>query len=713
MSLHTDFADIEIRILKKEAAGYPVEIAINHEQQFERGLLSVQFASWSPGLSLAEDSQRISDWLLADAPIRQALTHIGGRYPKRRIHLRIDPEAVELHALPWELLRDGVGESDRQPLAAAAGTPFSRYLAGTWTPGSPIFQRPIKMLVVMANPANLTSFGLQPIEIVKEFELLNQIIDGSEIQTEWYPYRRAQLEAMTTTNEAALVAQPCTLEGLESELRKGYHLLHFIGHGKYSENEHRCVVYMADAENNVRLVYDEEFGGMLARQLNAAAVHNDDKLRLVFLAACQTARASPDENFHGFAPALINAGMPAVLAMQNLVSVETARHFARTFYQRLLEHGQVDLACNEARSSILSADLSGLSNPILFMRLRNGLLFEKEGRISSRSKEQFWPFLLQRIYEGRCTPFLGPRVNNGLLPDAATAARTLAAQYQYPLPDTHNLARVIQYMALMAGPDMARDQYLNFMEEQLRIYLKAPPVGVRQRRFQKRSFSHTVQELDWAANVLNTHENVLHHLLAKLELPLYATTNFDNFMVEALKRQGFAQVRQIGIRWSQTEAERPQFLLPNGLDPEQPVVLHLNGFEGDPEQQAHLVLSEDSYLDHFVRIKSQQDEILPMNILEALAENSFLLLGYEVTDWEFRLVVQGLLASIAQMDSRHKLHVGVQLGAEQEKDAAQIIDYLERYLGQFQLEIYWGSPQKFAVELDQHWQRFMEQHNGH
>ena len=43
--------------------------------------------------------------------------------------------------------------------------------------------------------------------------------------------------------------KPCTLAGLESELKKGYHVLHFIGHGSYTENEQKAVLYLADSDN--------------------------------------------------------------------------------------------------------------------------------------------------------------------------------------------------------------------------------------------------------------------------------------------------------------------------------------------------------------------------------------------------------------------------------------------------------------------------------
>ena len=51
--------------------------------------------------------------------------------------------------------------------------------------------------------------------------------------------------------------------------------------------------------------------------------------------------------------------------------IETAREFAGTFYCQLMRHGFVDLACNEARSSVLTAKLPGAAIPVFFQFATN------------------------------------------------------------------------------------------------------------------------------------------------------------------------------------------------------------------------------------------------------------------------------------------------------------------------------------------------------
>ncbi|HEY5573196.1 MAG TPA: CHAT domain-containing protein, partial [Anaerolineales bacterium] len=610
-----NYADLEIRILGLQSEGYPVELTLNYEQEFPGGYLDPDWLPWVASGTPAEDGERLFAWLFADERIKNAWAETRGQQPQRRIRLRIDAAAPELHTIPWELLRDPGEGSAPQDLAAGTATPFSRYLAGRWQPGAPILQRPIKILVAIANPDDLGKFGLSPVDIDQEWDLIQKATEGQEIQL-------------------TLLQQPCTLPGMELALKDGFHIIHFVGHGAYHSKENRAVLFMADEANQASLVPDQEFAGMLARQLADATMRSDDKPRLVFLASCQTAERSPADAFRGLAPQLVAAGMPAVLAMQELVPVDTARQFAATFYRRLLKHGLVDLASNEARSSVISAGLAGEAIPVLFSRLRGNRVLGQRGRISSAREKMFWPFLLENVLRGQCTPFLGPGVTSGLLPDRETVARKLAEKYGYPLRDPHNLVRVAQFMDIYS-PGSSRSEYQRILQRGLFSHLDIKPDREQKERFKNATFTETAEALAWAERVLELQENETHHLLADLRLPLYVTTNFDNFMYEALKHKGTAP-RRVGPRWQQPEAGSPQYVLTPKPTPEQPVVFHLNGHDGDPEQFAHLVLSEDDYLAHVVRLSRDQETILPANLLGLLSSHSFIFLGFQLDDWEFR-----------------------------------------------------------------------------
>jgi hypothetical protein len=73
--------------------------------------------------------------------------------------------------------------------------------------------------------------------------------------------------------------------------------------------------------------------------------------------------------------------------MQDLVAIRTARAFTETFYRRLVTHGQVDLAANEARSGLLTAGLPGAAIPALFMRLPEGRLAAAAQDVAATAQE--------------------------------------------------------------------------------------------------------------------------------------------------------------------------------------------------------------------------------------------------------------------------------------------------------------------------------------
>ncbi len=693
MTDHTVYADLEIRILEQQdTKGYPVEMTLNHEQEYQAGYLDpAEVDDWLPGISPQEDGRRLFSLLAGNDAFSQAWAEIRGRQSQRRIRLRIDERAPKLQRIPWECLRD-----DKQDLAASAATPFSRYLAGTWQPGSPILIRPIKILVAIADPDNLSEYNLQPIERDQEWVLLQGAIAGlAEVELD-------------------LLEGICTLSAIEEKLQEGYHILHVVGHGKFSDAREEMVLYLADEANQVNLVNGQELAAMLTRQLADVDTQRNDKLRLVFLASCQSATSSPADAFRGLAPALVAAGVPAVLAMQDLVPVGTARKFSQTFYKQLLKHGQIDLASNQARSSVMTAKLAGAMIPVLFMRLRSGILLDKPGQITTNKhddEKDFWEYILDRIAQGQCIPFLGSRVNTGLLPGRKAVARFLAGDNS-PLPDDYDLVKVAQFISMKKTPGFLRSQYLSFMKDYLPGYLGVPLTKAQKRQFRKASFSQMVETLNWAEKVLAVQENEPHHLLADIEFPLYMTTNVDNFMVEAIKYKQQQQIEaeereeisvdRAGLRWNpaEKESEKEKYVIPTPTETK-PLVFHLNGYDGDPIQAKHLVLSEDDYLTHFVHLSRDQHTILPMNLLSQLSESSFLFLGYNLDDWDFRVILQGLLKNTAK--TGEDLHVGVQLDPQENVDQVKAHEYFERYLGRFNIDLYWGTTEQFVIDLHNRW----------
>ena len=668
------FVDLEIRIFQRQDEGYPVELTLAGEQEFPRGYLPADIASWVPGGDLGENGKQLFERLLADSTLLKAWSEIRGQAPQRRLRLRIDPGASELHALPWESLCE-----ETVMLAANATTPFSRYLPIALPWGSTIAERPVRVLVVISNPDNLEAdYNLPPVDVPLERETLEAIF--SEIPSEEL--------------EITFLEPPVTLERLENALREGYHILHYLGHGAFNKRRAQAALFMQDEEGHTKLVPDDALAQMLTRQANHP--------QLVFLAACQSATRASSDAFQGLGPKLVSVGMPAVVAMQDFVTVTTARKLGTTFYKQLLAHGQVDQALNEARSTLLSSDRPDAAVPVLFMRLKSGQLWGEEtdvrGQIlGSQNPRIFWSGLLRMLQSGKCTPIIGPRVHGRWLPTPEDIARTWSKIHEYPFADNDALARVSQYMASNQGEDFPRYEIIDTLMQTLEARLpeELRPEGPCC------TLTEMVQAAKWT-NLTADDPNEVHQVLANLNLPLYLTTNPDSFMFEALTAQGKSPTREI-CRWNRDLEYLPS-LFEDDPDyiptPEAPLVYHLFG---NDEEVNSLVLTEDNYLDFLVKVSAETDR-MPNYIRGAMASSSLMFIGYNLYDWEFRVVLRGLVATLNQR--RRFKHVAVQMEFDEagEADPAAVQNFLQQYFQDAEINVFWGNAQQFIAELREQWE---------
>jgi hypothetical protein len=679
-STHETFVDLEIRIFQRQEKGYPVEITLGGQQEYPRGYLSADLLPWVATSDSIADGQRLLETLLADSPLRGAWAEARGQTPHRRIRLRIDTNAAELHTLPWEQMHEG-----STMISAQTDTPFSRYLPIALPWGGSVEERPIRVLVIISDPSDIEDkYGLSRANVEQERRTLEaafESVDPGELQVDF-------LQA------------PVTLERLEDKLREtgneggGYHVLHYLGHGAFSEKRGQAVLYLQDDEGKTHLVFDDQLAQLLARQ--------GIRPRLVFLAACQSATRSTGDAFLGLAPKLVSVGVPAVVAMQDLVTVESALTFSGKFYQRALTHGLVDQAVNEARSALLTAGRPDAGVPVLFMRLKSGQLWgdEADARgevLGTKNPRIFWTGLIRMIQQAKCTPIIGPRVHGRWLPTSQEVSRRWAEMHAYPFADKEDLGRVAQYMATNQGEDFPRYEFLDTLRATL---IERLPKGLRPEG-QHETLTQLIKAVGWQQMAANDPHDV-HRALASLNLPVYVTTNADSFMVEALTARGKAPVREI-CRWSDLLDWLPSRLAEDETyepTPEEPLVYQLFGSD---EEVNSLVLAEDDYMSFLVRVAAERDRI-PNIIREALSSSTLMFVGYSLYDWEFRVLMHGLVANLNQR-IRFK-HVAVQLEFEEagEADTTAVQAFLQQYFQDADINVFWGSTAQFVAELEEYWE---------
>jgi hypothetical protein len=289
-----------------------------------------------------------------------------------------------------------------------------------------------------------------------------------------------------------------------------------------------------------------------------------------------------------------------------------------------------------------------------------------------------WRRTVYEIAKGACTPFIGAGASADHLPLASQLAATLAKEYNFPFDNHGDLAHVSQFAAVSEGS----------------------------RQFVKQRLAD-----DMFAEVQNPDFRVPdqpHALLADLRLPVYITTNYDDFMYEALADRGRAPQRAI-CPWytsdrSEVEEATALFRRDGGYNPDstRPIVYHLHGHYSIPES---LVLTEDDYIDFLVRV-SADPGLLPPVIRKSLTSNMLLFVGYRLADWTFRVIFRGLLSTRAPF-SGHS-HVSVQHpplpeGPDDERPL-RIQEYLGRYFEQQNICICWKTARDFSAELRRRWE---------
>ncbi len=152
--------------------------------------------------------------------------------------------------------------------------------------------------------------------------------------------------------------------------KRRFHVLHFIGHGKFDRQEQAGCILLQDEQGRASLVTGDALISILK---------NRDSVRLVVLNACEGACCSSDDMSSGIAQGLVLAGLPAVIAMQSTIEDRSAILFAQDLYESLAQGEPVDSALAEARNAMNSGaqgEALDWASPVLFMRSPDGRLFE-------------------------------------------------------------------------------------------------------------------------------------------------------------------------------------------------------------------------------------------------------------------------------------------------------------------------------------------------
>jgi len=664
-----------------------------------------------------------------------------------RLRLRIAPNAGELHTLRWETLCDPMRVDDKDPwLLAQDDVYFSRYLSSAdWLSVSLGTHGNLKVLVVIANPPlleqrpNPGGRELRPVDVMAEF-------------------KRAK-DSLGDNIKGTLISgqDQVTLGALISRVQEGFDVLYLVCHGALVREDGVDVPHLW-----LETVDDEERNEVPATELVRQIRNMARPPVLVVLASCQSAgtgqpaapdgedsRRSTDQGvFAALGPQLVLAGVPAVLAMQGDVYMSTLERFMPVFFTELRRDGQVDRAVAVARGAIQREGnrFDDRWMPTLFMRLQRGRIW-RSSPLAGDEPFQRWVRLVYHITRNKQTPLLpivGPGLTQSLIGTPREIARQWAESEGFPTAalGRAELPQIAQYIATQQGRPTLSQRLIDYVGEQLiKAYstVTPPDKGANAVVDRWAELDQTVRESGAEWNRYDDSERVTavsrlitvigrfrraavdgpsdpYKVLASLNLPVFITANYDNLLADALTdlrkepkvaifpwnlkllkqavETGRGGARQSGARGEKSATPTVQA----------PLVYHLFGHLSNPDS---LVLTEDDYFDYMMAFSKSraQTQHIPSALLAALAERPLLFVGFQMEDWQFRVLFRSILpaASLGASGIREpEASVAVQLDpGESEFWPRHARRYLESYFRGASVSMYWGGAQDFIDELNE------------
>lgn len=245
--------------------------------------------------------------------------------------LRFPPEAVQLAALPWELLRD-----ERQALLVSRGKVSScvRYIdLAQAIPPPPVVGRSLRLLAICPESG---------IDRRQAQANQDELLAALQPLVDKHPLH---IEILTPATRSALIDR---LQDGEEKVD----ILHFVGATGYQRGQ-------------PQLFFND---GTISADRMSSLVGD---MPLVILQASHTGSVAADDLSSGIAPMLSAEGVAAVIAMQFTVSAEVGARFAARLYASLARGEALQTAVARARQALYVEFPESWYAPVLYIRSRD------------------------------------------------------------------------------------------------------------------------------------------------------------------------------------------------------------------------------------------------------------------------------------------------------------------------------------------------------
>jgi DNA-binding NtrC family response regulator/CRP-like cAMP-binding protein len=293
--------------------------------------------------------------LVADDTAREMLEYIRNLVVERNaainVILRFPPEAILLAAVPWELVWEEWQLSllDRNPLVSCV-----RCFDLPKTPRAPTARsKPLRLLAVC--PAAAIPESVHARERIQRTEAFQHLVDqGLLIVEELQPVQRSTLADRLQGGEPV-------------------DILHYYGAGAWREGA-----------GYLRL----DDGLLNPNQLAALA----GDVPLVVLHTSSFTPINSDDLITGIAPALSEAGIAAIVAMQFSVPLEATLRFSSVLYHNLGLGESLQAAAAKARQALFIEHPQSSYVPVIYIRARDPqplVLSKKEATTHTLERQSF------------------------------------------------------------------------------------------------------------------------------------------------------------------------------------------------------------------------------------------------------------------------------------------------------------------------------------
>lgn len=274
-----------------------------------------------------------------------------------RILLTLD--AYELADIPWEYMYLGDQDTRAEEKDSAGFVALDRGMSILRVPRleqvttelAPVPNQALRMIVLLSNPEGTADLDIQ----TEQANIDKAVREIRDIAVQYYP--------------------DATIDSLEEATINEAHIFHYSGHAKFN-------VELGSKEGVGFLELTAEGGGKERfAAVKLASLLKRRGVRLALLGACESSRVDRINAWTGIAPALMRAGIPAVVGMQYSVFDENAVRFSKAFYNVLAAGKSIDEAVSAGRRAISNRtedDERDWGAPVLYLRAEgNGVLFPR------------------------------------------------------------------------------------------------------------------------------------------------------------------------------------------------------------------------------------------------------------------------------------------------------------------------------------------------